>query len=254
MDIIDNALIRKYFGREDKESPNTPAGIAYDVLMAMQEPIRKGERILLIDSPRLEAVSESIMNYAINGFHPWYVRLPSRFQAAVCQCGCHDCGLPRKKGYSCCDRATQPPPCNNYVPEYGVNRFCVNCHKAESDHTPEPMKFECPLHGLDRDESLCTCEREPECSGINSDGKLCPKHKPASQEKCYCRKFNVKGTYKYHSPEDCSSEPIVSKPGDAAEEQIKKLTQYFLGDYISSCHYQLAEILRELARMVREGK
>lgn len=148
-DILDNALIRKYFGCEvdacdeagtvDHDWLNC---LARKVLTAMQEPIRKGERILLINNnSRLEPVSESTKNYELEGFHPWDLRLPSRFQEAgkkECEgfdtaLWCQKCGLELRHV------KPQPPPESCSCPDTSHN-FCgrklTPAEPEKCDHDP----------------------------------------------------------------------------------------------------------------------
>ena len=89
MDLLDNPLIRKYFGDEDTNNPCTPAGIAWNVLRAMQEPIKKGDWYLWCDGN--EDTKERVWRDPLPGrfeenFHPHYLRLPDRFQKQEQKC------------------------------------------------------------------------------------------------------------------------------------------------------------------------
>jgi hypothetical protein len=88
MNVVDNELVRKYFGAgmglsitKEFKLPD----VAYNVLMAMQQPIAKGERYLLIDS---EVISEKVAdsNSLDHTKHLGALRLPDRFQTKDCPC------------------------------------------------------------------------------------------------------------------------------------------------------------------------
>lgn len=81
--IFDTDLIRKYFGEEDTNNPCTPIGIANNIIIAMQEPINKGERYLYWDEQIntcgwMEGKNESETDKRF--YHPKELRLPNRFQ------------------------------------------------------------------------------------------------------------------------------------------------------------------------------
>lgn len=87
MNILDNALVLKYFGWEYPcGHANGPTGmriycdacLSLNVLLAMQEPIQKGERILEWCQV---GVQETIASYDMEEYHPINLRLPTRFQA-----------------------------------------------------------------------------------------------------------------------------------------------------------------------------
>lgn len=106
--------------------------MAFNILKAMEEPIKKGDKALYWDGPQvLEVTFDSDIR---NSFYPHqnYLRLPSRFQAEEKK-ECANCG---SKQSDC------------------MNMF----HDYMNPGAPGPEKFECPLHGLDRDERLCTCK------------------------------------------------------------------------------------------------
>lgn len=166
--ILDNERVWKYFGSGNQDS----RGVAYEILRAMQEPIRKGERYLLhrqIPDMYGEAVYEGEEILSVKGFHPFALRLPDKFQTAGCNCGCHD-------------------PGNTNDGQYG---------------------------------QVC-----------------CPK--PADPGKCYCQKYNVKGEFNYHSPWDCSSQPMpLHDPEKVAEDQFLKAAEE-VGKFVRAKFEELA--------------
>ena len=97
MTLLDNELVRKYFGCQDCQEGNSEhveklchEGMALKILRAMQEPIKKGERYLLIDS---EIVGDMVANSnSLDHIrHLGVLRLPGRFQkhkTASQKCGC----------------------------------------------------------------------------------------------------------------------------------------------------------------------
>ena len=99
MEILDNELVQKYFGCQ-KYGIQVHTELcwklvpAFDVLRAMQEPIRKGERYLYWTS---KGLFELIATADIDFSGGIYMRLPDRFQTAgkkTCDCDCHDFNKP----------------------------------------------------------------------------------------------------------------------------------------------------------------
>jgi len=101
MSILDNELVRKYFGCEPGTDYSTPKHehgtfipcidwMGRKVLAAMQEPIRKGESYLnfanmqdwikIVDSPK-----------DVEGYHPWGLRLSDKYQPSAIQMGKKEC-------------------------------------------------------------------------------------------------------------------------------------------------------------------
>lgn len=142
--LLDNELIRKYFRAEAcihvPLSGTCDGCIALRILCAMQEPIRKGESylnfanqsdwILLRDCPQEQ-----------NSFHPWGLRLPSRFQPEKKECKethtwewmCRICGAPKPPS----PPAKEAEKCD-YSPPF------INTHKAGCD-------FKCSNGSPDQD-------------------------------------------------------------------------------------------------------
>lgn len=204
MNLLDNPLVRKYFGRGSYEEyspegyPRSVEWISYAVLRAMQEPVKEGELYLAIGEYGKVTGPIAFTSSDNWKFHCQWLRLPDRFQPS----------------------------------------------------------FECPLHGLDRDESLCTCKPAPDpeakgpCPGWSrsapekcdfSMGQDCLVHKPSSAvEKCkhgsqipYCLPCSMGST-----PQD----------KDAVEEKIRKIVDV-LPD-VRNLEYHL----RALVKLAREGK
>ena len=125
MDLLDNPLIRKYFHVGCNDDPcylahNHDAMRASLVLCAMQEPIKKGERILVISSSDGSIREEDAVRDC-DYIHPFDLRLPDRFQKQEC-----------------------------FV---SIQRECPQCRKQhvwkideESKPTPEPEKCNCTGH------------------------------------------------------------------------------------------------------------
>jgi len=82
MNILENELIRKYFGWS--MGPTSveldDMRIAYFVLAAMQEPIKKGDRYLSIDQYGNVTESSQSSETGWADYHPSALRLPQRFQ------------------------------------------------------------------------------------------------------------------------------------------------------------------------------
>lgn len=97
MTLLDNELVLKYFGPKEggiveccEHEINTVGqrikrDMSYAILRAMQEPIKKGERYLgrgMLKSTEnwLEQTNTDGLDYCELNFHPYALRLPSRFQ------------------------------------------------------------------------------------------------------------------------------------------------------------------------------
>lgn len=102
MTLLENELVRKYFGAcEHGDSLTSPClcrfGYASRVLEAMQEPMKKGDKYLAWDihGAWMEKVSPNGTADFVT-FHPYDLPLPSRFQPPenrVHVCGqCPNCG------------------------------------------------------------------------------------------------------------------------------------------------------------------
>ncbi len=78
MSILNNELVKKYFG----DDANGEWKMAYNVLRAMEQPIKKGEKILVIqkDGGR---IWEYEYPTDVSVVHPQWLRLPDRFQEKV---------------------------------------------------------------------------------------------------------------------------------------------------------------------------
>lgn len=91
--ILENTLVRKYFKDDCSVCRDWPVqGAAWHVLTAMQEPIKKGERVLSFYGLAIgwiEAKSELI--YSEPEHHPYCLRLPDRFQKQECDILGHPC-------------------------------------------------------------------------------------------------------------------------------------------------------------------
>lgn len=106
MSILDNDLVRKYFGCDawggcpDDSGSNENEHIALRIIIAMEEPIGKGERYLDLmgidwrEENHLPTVREKIADSDLDGLHAYTLRLPDRFQKRgqhkhifICECG-----------------------------------------------------------------------------------------------------------------------------------------------------------------------
>jgi hypothetical protein len=112
-DILNNALIHKYFSQEK----DYPGGMSERVLAAMQEPIRKGEQAIWYRQVHDEWKVGVWDGTELDSFHPFSLRLPTRFQeAGTKECEhrwfgiveeCIDCKVVRTLGYP--GQKLQPP-------------------------------------------------------------------------------------------------------------------------------------------------
>ena len=133
--ILDNELVLKYFG-DNSRDPFCNQRMAYNILRAMEEPIKKGDKYLelMVNGIVREKLAEGV-SYVVYGdpLHPYYLRLPDRFQKQECDCKCHSvhaglckCGV---------EGPTPEPECRHGRP---LSEHCVNCSQAQ-----EPEKCNC---------------------------------------------------------------------------------------------------------------
>lgn len=151
MSILDNELVRKYFG-----------SFAKPVLDAMQQPIRKGERILVIRSHD-GSIMEDVAIRDCDYMHPFDLRLPDEFQKKECDCLCH-------KGQYCCEcKNTFPKP--TYAPDCKPYTCCDNgnfdelhqCQKGKPTPSPEKCEFHSTFPGA-RPHGMGVCSCEPDAA------------------------------------------------------------------------------------------
>lgn len=124
MNILNNSLVKKYF-----DDCNSCEGhmncIARRILEAMQVPIKKGERYLLIAH---NGAIEMKVGLEWPNLHFDVLRLPDRFQIKLCNCICHQGGV-------CCECRTEMPigpvktvECSHaaFKNEHGI-KICDRC-------------------------------------------------------------------------------------------------------------------------------
>lgn len=147
MNLLDNPLVRKYFINESYMGNGEAC--AEKVLLAMQAPIRDGDRyIALWNDEYLESTAEE--KEWQDGFHPYYLRLPSQFQPEKRKECEHPFGAMDadkiKQGISYCTQCDkklwpvpEPEKCDSFLAWVGFNRYCVNCLRTEDQHyKPSP--------------------------------------------------------------------------------------------------------------------
>lgn len=129
-------------------------------------------------------------------------------------------------------------------------QFCATykIHSCENQPTPSPEKLQsCKGH---YDQVFCN---DPKCGRRDEKGfhyatgdprnKFVPTEEPEKRP----------GVMDYEAMQDALAN--IRKPKDAAvEEKINKLSKWFQTKMTSSYHWELAEILRDLVRLVREHK
>lgn len=142
--ILDNELVKKYFGCKawggcpDDEDEH----IALRVILAMQEPIKKGDKYLDIQ-PR-GVIEQGVFSELIwkdmdckNAWHPHKLRLPSWFKTCDHDgyLKCVNCGKSFTTGHhiqpppsECCQDKTHQGPCNMWHPE----RHLFDCHLSDA--------------------------------------------------------------------------------------------------------------------------
>lgn len=130
MNILDNELVRKYFGSDhnfncDCSSWEHRALLSESLITAMQQPIRKGDRALeyFVSMDKWQEIVWSLT--PSEGYHPVFLRLPDRFQGEKeCDCPCHTrqgCGI-------CYEDHRKPQPEAEKCE--GWHNSCVACLKC----------------------------------------------------------------------------------------------------------------------------
>lgn len=121
--ILDNELVKKYFGcgcfNPNRTCPaigNCKDEMAGNVLRAMQEPIKNGDRVLFMNTSG-DVKEDTAASVCLPlTFHGTCLRLPSRFQGTEkkeCGCSCHH---QANKVYESQCKCHQPAPsqtCND---------------------------------------------------------------------------------------------------------------------------------------------
>lgn len=86
--LLENELVRKYFKAEAcihvPLSGTCDGCVALRILKAMQQPIQKGNRLLVIGTDSLIYETDAIKDH--NGIHPFDLRLPDAFQKQEKEC------------------------------------------------------------------------------------------------------------------------------------------------------------------------
>lgn len=224
--ILDNALIRKYFGcGKDKGNLHNHGmylecdmEMAKHVLTAMQEPIRKGERYLFLWRDK-GYIDDDRASGDILGWHVDSLRLPDRFQEA----GKKEC-LNKYCGCPCHPDKTQPPP--------------EPCSCWEMYHG----KMICPCHCHETNIPKCLC------GWVQGHGGVCMGIKPASPEKCELHQNISNATTNF---------PCSCKPGDAVEAKIKEIIDFVVIIGKDPSYTRINRVndwLCEQVRLVREKK
>lgn len=147
MNILENELVRKYFGENDSRSQDrrTNWAMSHRILRAMQEPIKKGEGILQIMSD--DRVIEKTEAYGDHfNLHLDLLRLPDRFQKQECQfCETYKIHI--------CDPKPTPEPDLSWKCHCGV-LYPSELHKQNckpKDEVEEKLKViekVCSMNGL----------------------------------------------------------------------------------------------------------
>lgn len=145
MNILDNELVRKYFGEGTafNSEDHHKKIMAFRVISAMQQPIRKGERYISLDG-----IVEMVAEIDMTGSHFYCLRLPDAFQKQECE----HAGLKRY-----CGKDVYCEECKK-----NINSILDNCHisiphMGKCQPTPSPEKCECVF----QNESVCPNPRCP---------------------------------------------------------------------------------------------
>lgn len=105
INLLSHPLVRKYFGCFKREGElhehnyvdECDAQRALHILQSMQEPLKKGDEVLAFTQSGWKEHTISVDFDFPMDWHPWFLRLPSRFQEqakkechvcrAICECG-----------------------------------------------------------------------------------------------------------------------------------------------------------------------
>lgn len=142
--ILDNELVKKYFGccpeftcavnHYRKDKPETWIDyrcISERIIRAMQEPIRKGERILLTHDNGKTWEETTMAGQADEPFHPNCLRLPGKFQGPICThdgcLSCSKCGITWTSGHEVIPRLECQHQLSCASRDRPRNDFCRAC-------------------------------------------------------------------------------------------------------------------------------
>lgn len=216
--LLDNELVYYYFHRNHGPADHNEIcrwELAYRIVDAMQQPIRKGERYLYInhfDSIVVESYvgHPEFVSDIPKTFHPHYLRLPDTFQKKACfhnsgsmgiEHPCPECGETLCWNLDLSGKPSKPTP----SPEKENYGCCDGCWKY-------PSKHDCTCHKLKAEK----CE----------------------YQECFCSDY----------PSPHSSHP--TKPKDAVEEKIHWIKEYSQPDVKG-----VVDVMcRDLVRLARETK
>lgn len=171
--ILENELVKKYFGSCEhgaylEKGCLCRLSFAENVINAMQEKIKKGERYLFIEREAYFDVLEGNrdgISCDLDNFHPIYLRLPDRFQPPERKsCEAHVLGV-----YCLyCDFKNPgaiKPPSTAGCDHSGLKRYCgdaIYCETCKFDISKEMAKCTLPVpHDgpcKKPDPAKCECE------------------------------------------------------------------------------------------------
>lgn len=149
--ILDNEKVREYFGEcVCGQDCDTPCRYAADaVLRAMQQPIKRGERYLVIrmkggyEIDVIEEVEASFTRDPLTGWHSSYLRLPDRWQKKECCTWVGRCDTCGRDKYAEDQPAPEPEKESSAVEEK-IKELVIG-HKPSCDATED---FEDQLRAL----------------------------------------------------------------------------------------------------------
>lgn len=224
MNILDNELVRLYFGcgrRDDKFCADKECNVhqetwALRFLTAMQEQIKKGEKYLGISSNGQIEIHEQKVEDECYLFHPYALRLPSRFQPTEkkeCEC------VPVKHGANCWHWNDPTQKMGHWA------EFCEHHSK------PSECRY-CSEPGFCKEPCGCKCHRTP-------------------SDACFkCSDCGAEGLSHYRWT--CEHQNGKCKPkSEAVEEKIKEILDYIASQMVWDIP-RMGTWLRELVRIARQ--
>lgn len=150
MNLLDNELVRKYFGCECegphsyKKMGSCSLIMSGHIIQAMQQPIRKGEKYLDLNYSKVVVAQSGFLSESmvLSNWHPSVLRLPDTFQKQECKCQCHmtACGCCVTEGHN------QPTPSPEKCPHADIGHFHGDisnpsaCPEAKPKDEPEKCK------------------------------------------------------------------------------------------------------------------
>lgn len=280
MGLLDSPLVRKYFGCDNIGCIMLGESIekfkifhmAFRVLEAMEQPIKKGDKLLVIGTDSLIYETNAIKDH--DGIHPFDLRLPPRFQPPAkkgcdhhfkCRCGAtfalHDMiiAMPSDSlGGKPTPERGEGKPCSdincgtNHIVGKPVDqgKYCFgnhpsNCSCSPNGYQPSPTE-QSEKQGKYEWQSCGHCKL---CGNIGPEEHEC---KQSEQGKCRACGINYDAMLYC---ENCKGKKKLLLPREV-EAKIHDIQAFFKAADIRASHAQnhLLDELRALCNLMRDGE